>query len=547
MANKGRRTGTKNRKSQQRENSKYQRREQYRDEDRSSGDMNDPQWYTLNEQMLRDAASFNFSNMQGLPMDITGKYEWPSGTFVNSEDPRAFVVPGLIALKYRPTVGISTDNFSAVNIAARNIYSYVRHANSGHSNYDAPDLMKYILGMDSIYGMYSYCMRIYGLAGSYSVYNRYLPRLLIQANGVNYDDLIANLAQYRYRLNILATKAGSLCAPDSMSYVTRHVWMNANVWKDSIDEKSGLYMFVPTGVYQYSDPTEVGDTALKFVSFNIDTVKNYSAYLDILESCIDSMMSSEDCGIMSGDILKAFGDHGVVRLPLVSEDYRIYPNYSEEVLVQIQNSKAYGSIAGAKIDTQNITEDATSGALLYNPTMQQADSAGGLMDVVYNTTRDRTDPGNVMVGTRLCAMPATESTITSGGIISNLYTFDTMGTEYVERYSIYTGSVDTNRELSVSRTDFWSRIRMDDENVTQLSLMKTIQKIALVSKFDFHPQIELYLAAPDSVTDVTSYNFFGDLDNYTVMHRGDIDRMNESALIAEFNVPLMGGWATKTE
>ena len=121
------------RRSNQRNNDSY-------DSSANISPTNDPAYYALNSQLLVDAASHAFSDATGtkIPWSTKGYNE-------HLIVPDIASIPGVMSFRIAPTVGISTDQSSAVNVAARNIYSYVRHANSGHSNYDAPDLMMYLL------------------------------------------------------------------------------------------------------------------------------------------------------------------------------------------------------------------------------------------------------------------------------------------------------------------------------------------------------------------------------------------------------------------
>lgn len=145
---------------------------------------NDPTWYSSDPALLRDAASIPFSWPVGTPIDLNvpdvSKMRWS--------------VPGICALDVVPVYGTNESKTSALNIAANSLYSFVRHANSGHSNYDAPDLMLYVCAMSQVYSFINYMMRAYGLANLYSQKNRYLPAGLLQASGIDHSKIIDNLA-----------------------------------------------------------------------------------------------------------------------------------------------------------------------------------------------------------------------------------------------------------------------------------------------------------------------------------------------------------------
>lgn len=136
---------------------------------------NDPRWYAQNPQLLRDTASF--------------PYSWPLGNKLNlgqhAPEINKGSIPGIMGIYTAPTFGWADNPNSPINVAARNVYSYVRHANSGHANYDAPDLMLYLCAMDSIYSYLSYLKRVYGVVSTYSYTNRYYPKAVIQAMHVD--------------------------------------------------------------------------------------------------------------------------------------------------------------------------------------------------------------------------------------------------------------------------------------------------------------------------------------------------------------------------
>lgn len=62
-----------------------------------------------------------------------------------------------------PSIGRTSGESSPANVASKNIYSFVRFANSGRTNYEATDLMMFLLAMDNAYMYAGYLIRIYGI------------------------------------------------------------------------------------------------------------------------------------------------------------------------------------------------------------------------------------------------------------------------------------------------------------------------------------------------------------------------------------------------
>lgn len=387
---------------------------------------NDASWYSLNEQLLRDTASFPYSWPLGNRLDVGDK-----GLDINKGS-----IPGIMALYWAPTIGYSSDATSAVNVASINTYTKIRHDNSGHANYDHQDYMLYLLAMDSVYAFHSFIKRIYGTAMLYSNTNRYYPRALVQTMGVSFPDVQRNLARLRAYINEYAVKASALAVPSKMSYMKKHYWMSENIYLDSNQDKPQTYIFVPVGFYKFgldegSEPkghlsfeplfgkNDAPGVSGKHIpnipstwevpTFNGLTVDDLITYGDKL---LDPIIADEDFGIMSGDTLKSFGVGGCYTLPFVTETYATTPVYEEEVLDIIQNTSLIGDIVieDASI-TQSSTIDSGTGCVLATPkfahpwvsSLSDSEMPGQnafLVDRFVTFEHGDITPANTMVATR---------------------------------------------------------------------------------------------------------------------------------------------------
>lgn len=100
---------------------------------------NDSSWYRVDSQVMKDAANLSFATTAGLPYNLKDA-EGNIGT-VTAVD----TMPGIMTMYTIPTFGPLTDWSSPFNVAVRDMYSFIRHANSGHSNYDASNLGMYLM------------------------------------------------------------------------------------------------------------------------------------------------------------------------------------------------------------------------------------------------------------------------------------------------------------------------------------------------------------------------------------------------------------------
>ena len=486
---------------------------------------NDVSWYAKNTQLLRDAGSLSFNNPLGANMPYEDVIP-VNGTFTANLGTKHF--PGILRISFIPIAGRSVDNSSALNMAARNIYSFVRHANSGHANYDSPDLMLYLLAMDNIYMLYNHGKRVYGIARYYSQYNRYLPDGLITAMHFDKDDVINNLANLRYGLNQIAAKLNALAVPNTMSLFTRHSWMVSNVYKDADELKAQNYLWVPAGYFQYDETGDPRGGYLKSMNFGSVTVDQY---LQLLNTALAAIIESEDMNIMSGDILKAYGVGKLWTISAIPEEYTVEPVYNMEVLNQMHNTTCFWSKYVNDGTTQsNITQDPNNGALLYNPMLTPfiGESATGpqahlALPVIINMPRGEVSPEMVMVGTRA----TTQIELDSDASIATVRA-DSLGSELYTDFAIYTKDGDGGNTM----TQFSSVIISSTSGTFYAGDLINISQL---SHFDWHPLLYILGDSNSSFLGV-----IGDISNYTLVSANTLKKLHDTAILSELDVPVNG-------
>lgn len=534
---------------------------------------NDWQWYAQSPELIRDYASYPFGRPVGSQINLGSV---PNGsvltTSINSQS-----IPGIMAYYYQPTVGDPHDANAPINIAARNIYSYVRHANSGHSNYDAPDLMLYLIAMDSIYMYHSFLKRIVGLLYDYSTLNRYYPRALVQAMGVDFDDLSHHIADFRGFVNQYATKMGSMCVPNSMSYMARHVWMTEGIYTDGTSSKSQTYMYVPAAYFKFQLDTD-GKGELISVPFTspylnnvLGTLQKYEDLITFGNNLLDPITSNEDLNIMSGDILKAFGDNGVVKIAGVPDGYMVLPTYNQEVLSQMENATILGymgspikqnvDVGGGYLYIVNagvhIAIAAPSNFTASNESISaevgDAVLQGVMCNKVLNFHHAGVTPEEVMVATRLSNIVAPISTSASifgsSGIAQITCNVPTMGSEIVNAAIAYQYVWKNGVMSLVGHSLPTAMVYPVPATSNNWVLQEYLNNLGILSTFDWHHQVVPVIGASGSdgiYTDVWGMGIpIQDVDNYTVIDMENLKNMALTALLSEFSVPQMGAFATK--
>lgn len=516
----GRRTRTDN--NNKRDN-KSNSKNSYNDKTKSQQEskVNDASWYATSQELLRDSASFSWLTATGTPwsLDVSNT---EAATVLNDQ-----VAPGIMTLSLIPTPGKASSAVSPVNVAARNIYAWVRHANAGHANYDSQDLMLYLLAMDEVYMFYAHLVRIYGLAKAYSQYNRYYPKALVEALDVDFEDVIANLAQLRYGINSFGAKIGSFAIPASMPYFARHQWMYSGVYVDSPSYKAQSYMYKPVGYRTYEEKDGAG--YLKFHQLlghlTVDQLLEYA------DGLMNKVALSEDCNIMSGDILKAFGIDKIYKIAPIPEDYMVLPAYVPEVLSQIQNATVnFAMSASQTAGLWDITQNPTTGDILFDPAAAITGAGLGQDSIYYgnrlvNMYKDEVTPADTMVATRLTNI------LTVGN--DSKARFDSLGSEVCVRCNIY--------KLDPATGETKTEILGYYYPVSPQNFAAAGRTATDLSAFDFHPMVVQHFDAYDKSGNAKPMVLrLFQLNNYVTLSKLDLRKMDDTALLSMFAVPQVG-------
>lgn len=527
---------------------------------------NDPAWYAQNAQLLTDYASFPY----GVPIGTKSLLTHTNGAFDTTTS-----VPGAMVLEYVPTIGVANNETSPINIAARNIYSFVRHANSGHSNYESPDLMMYLVAMDSVYMFHAWCKRALGVVLDYSPVNRYYPGALLQGMGIDPNDLAAHIADFRGFVNKYAVQIGSMCVPNSMSYMARHSWMTEGLYTDSMAAKAQTYLYNPVGYYQFAatlndDDVVVSQLIRRYVPWTPNSPATVEQIINFGEELFSPIIANEDMNIMSGDILKAFGADGVVKISGVLDGYMVLPVYNQEVLMQMENATIFGFEYSGTSRNPVVTQNTAIGGgyLVSNerfyrsvPGLKSGASApsnvfysvyGSTINALINMHHDNVTPADTMVATRLTARVASASQATNG----LQHPMATCGSEIVvsAKIIVMATNVSNGNAWEPSFVDvssaMYAPLSATSAQVTAAEVVDIVSRAGLLSNFDWHPLIiqgVTYYAnsTTNTMSFTSSHNGLLDIDNYTVLTSQNLDNLHLAALLSEFSVPQMGAFSNK--
>lgn len=447
--------------------------------------------------LLSSAANVYFSNIVGSNISRTGKQ---------------VSLPGVITFDTFPNYNTRSD---MINTAATSIYTYVRHANSGRANYESSDLMLYLIQMAELFGNFTSALRVYGLYNYFTTRNLYSGRI-IEALGYDAEDIRENAADYRWRFNAIINKMKSFAVPKTFHFFDELIDEYRTVYLDEDDSKAQIYAVRPRVIGEFDPYGEETGGSIKFRKlWNRPGGIPLSEYLDTIEEILDAIRVNEDMNIMSGDILKAYGDN-LFSLNYVDVDFEIRPEYNITKLIQFQNAHVVHTASVPKILQENNKLSQTP--LIIGDDFQSQDL---VVNELYSGKRyinsyiDDVDPNFVFLLSKYqIVTEQVEDTIQikSGNVVilANPRVF------YLNGNTLEVSGF--NQFLS-----------------TPAELYAKIHNYANVTKFAFHPY--LYVLGDGSGKHDLP---IGDMHNVALISAEDTERMNDTRFILIFQTPQMG-------
>nr|AVX53641.1 putative capsid [Marmot picobirnavirus] len=465
-------------------------------------DRNAPQFYYINETVGKQMANLPFNTLPGLEYSIevtesrvrAQAISWIADTSV----------VGGMAIDYIPYFGLNNNKASGLNIAAQQLFSYVRHANSGARNYQAADLMMYVLALTDVYASYFSIRRMLSAAKTFDIENRYIPGLLGRMLCFNVDDAQANFANYAARLNILAAKINSLASPKYFTLTLRRAFIEDKIFADSTSNRGQFYAFRKSGYHMWSATTSDQGTELiykEYLTTRTGTMWTIDQYLDTLEEQLQAMLDDDDAALMSGDILKAFSRENLYYIPSDEGSFILDIVFDEDVLAQIENSVALGTYMALPeislepdIDKRNkwfnVTQSVDANMILSGLHLSDADVPSDvdtgsttlrcLKQLWFNSHKDEPTWENCLEWSRCMAVAVNMRVPTSGGGVASLDV--QAGLELVQNYYV---------EAAGQSADIQTNFQTTAQAGTQTGILA----LSLLSQMDWHPII--YIKSPN--------------------------------------------------
>lgn len=316
--------------------------EQYRKDSNNPGH-NDDSWYTKNPNLLESSARISQAYDIGMPLFFPSN---TSGVYLGTAAAES-AVPGVMTLltSIGPgPAGVPTD---PVNLAMSNLFANMRSKLTSTLSFSAPDLMMYIMAVDSAFAFYNEMQRVYGIANTFSPLNRYQPKILLEAMGYDFDNIQKNLADLKYYIYEYESFLRAFPIPSNLPIVAEHSWMFSNVYKDAEQGNASLYVYVPEYFFVYSDTKVETGGSLEPVSYcpytgesnasSTVTLHGYSYIREFGNRIMEGIYNSDDISNIKSAIMKAY-EGQFYAISSMDPTYKIDPTYNPSVLMRIENA-----------------------------------------------------------------------------------------------------------------------------------------------------------------------------------------------------------------
>lgn len=555
------------------------------EKDAHSGKFNDVNDFLRNPTLLKAAASFPVAPILGMrigeahPVPGVMQFVWiPNfGNYI-CHAPEKVVSP----IDDTKSVDLTPPPV-AMNQSSDSTYSFVMHANSRTYNWTASDLNILTQAGVEVFAMINAMKRAFGLTRTIQEQTLYKPKAILSAMGFIYDDLRDNLGKAWWDLNNLIVQTRQIWIPNVFPILNRRIEMNSNLYKDATGDYAQIYVFTQGRYFIYDATatrsggglktlTEREGTNVFFTPGAVDEdmaatgSQGHIAYKweDWVKNCqrmIDALVNSEDRGNIYGNLLAAYGSDRIVALPEVEDGYRVEPQYSPEISMQIENirimKESFAPIGLAQFADKlyPVYRDATgaTGQGKFDVSRQHI--------LNFHVESDPT-PEMILLATRYqplgmfkAAFPKLDNTTDLPKVGRNYVPY-TAGSEIIVQSSIV-GSPDysktqpsnhDNAYLLVYDPNTFHYVMGNDWATTTSSEIQSYWMNAMA--FDWHPFATLagtVTAAKDPgaltpTTDIQSMGvwptqYFGDFDRYSWSELSIVKQLNDTAEYSLWGVP----------
>nr|UVJ88926.1 putative capsid protein [Picobirnavirus sp.] len=469
---------------------------------------NDPNWYFTNSIMAEQISSFSFNQFLGVPFTL--------GNNVPSE-----VKFGTIATVWlNPSAGwttINAPNVAGINMNGTKTFSQLSARNSKTTSYAPQDVTCLILALGSVIEYVEWLRRAFGLAFTYNVRNRAYVKQVIECMGINFNDFISNLADYRNKLNTVINMINQVPFPSNITYFDKCRSLYQDVYLDSMVSMAQSYIANPWSLWTIDEQYDENGTGLTTTSiFSAVGGTTMGAHIDQLYSMIQALLTSTTLNYIYSDVL-AYADKKSVtmlRLDMIASDYSVMPKYSENALLQLKNATVVGEPLPTNVQyadglhvtgSNDVKSNAELNCIMYTPQFKYGNPVMGI-DSILNFKSDTPDVTSRIEASRYTVRA--EATLVEGQYFTSAIT---LPDHYVVKMMFFTTESTAPFTLNSSGQTL--------ETATY----------ALLSRFGDMPYIYRFNSG-------TFHSVYGDVDYFTTIDMQYLQAINDMCFMGMFEL-----------
>lgn len=309
--------------------------------DDKSGDINDSSYYYYSDDLKKQICNFSFNEYLGVEMPF-GDYD-DQLIFTNKQYP-ANVMAICINPSVAPTGDPTLGRVNGINLAGLKNFTDLTKKNGRNRPYGPEVITILLLYLAEIIKMVSFCSRPFGILTWFDVRNRAIPRLYFDAMDIDYDDFVANAADYRIKLNTIIANIDKIPIPLNVPILAKAADWYKTIYVDKDNPMHQSYLFVPYSTWMLNESGTTGGssldtTYLRTLPEDPEADRTFNRYLDTLNLMVQKLLQSSTMQDVFSDMMlcASNGELKLGSLTMIPSDYRIEMALSSEIRNWLHN------------------------------------------------------------------------------------------------------------------------------------------------------------------------------------------------------------------
>lgn len=494
----------------------------------TSGRDNDPNWYFTDASIASLASSISFGEYLGVKTEL-------GNICLKSNGDSSFVtkmmgVPSVMAIGVSPCPGNTYNTQQGINLAALKMYSELSSMNAKATSYAPQDLIMLMLALGEIISIVEHIRRAFGVAFTYNMRNRDMPKVLLKAMGFEPDNFLRNLAPHRLQFNTIITAINKIPFLSNIAYFYKCADMYQKVYTDDTTAMSQLVLLTPHTTWKLNEKYNSNGSGLVTTAVpSANSPAIFDKWMELISGMVDELFQSATFNYIYSDVLNYSTKKGakLLYLDYLSEGYTVVPEYNENFLLQIHNATIVGEVykptsLGKNATGNDVSCNANNNMVEYSACFKATDGSA-LNRVVFDFSTDNPSTEDIIEASRFIALAGSIQEDTDTAKTKYFYgnNFPDHYFNLVYIYDIFNAAFHEITSSLVSYTsDYASNF---------------IYTSAMLTKFNKAPYLYI-IPYNTSETAGEMLAVFGDVDYYTTVNAYYIEKVNDIAMLSLFTL-----------